>query len=539
VMKHFIANNQETNRNGVNAIVDERTRWQVYYPPFIAAVRAGCLQAMCAYNLVNGVHACSNPDLLLTDLKHRMGYIGAVMSDWFAVHNFPAREGLDMEMPGNSITDSANNQAYFTPKNTATLADNELKSIAKRILTGVVRYGLMEHPACSPANDGCHSQVFDVVATTDAHKELAQKMVAESVILLKNENDALPFPDGLKQIALLGSACNASNEVEAMLQQWDLGNYYTVGGSGRVIPKDPSTVLQATLAYCEQAGCHVVSELQDDVEAARVAADGADLAVICSATTSAEGRDRANLSVDQEDYVVQVATKLTIPKVSVSLIPGSVVMPWIHDVDAAVALFLAGEATGTGLLQVLSGAVNPAAKSPVTFPLTEEDAIPPCETVDCEYKEGVWAGFPTYEDKEVTFPFGHGLSYTSFSYTLQSLAHLCDGEGTGTDTLVCAEVELVNTGDRSGGEVVQLYLGFPAAAQQPKKLLRGFEKVKLGVGAATTVKLPLSKQEIATWSTEHHDWALVDGTYSLYVGSSSRDIRATAKFTVAHEKISF
>eukprot|EP00439_Symbiodinium_sp_Y106_P014751 s2108_g2.t1 len=859
VMKHFITNNQETNRNTVNSIVDDRTLWEVYYPPFVASVEAGCLQAMCSYNLVNGDHACSNPDILLRDLKESMNYQGAVMSDWWALHSFSAAEGLDMEMPGNSIEGNPLNQAYFTPNNTAELSMEKLQDMAARILIGVVRYGLMERPACTPAAGGCHKEIYELVSTSEAHKgvslagtvvtmlnvfvgggsvvlpyafrlsgwlfvplllavgvlmgftlwimgflleavddqaeqmgvprsqrdwgfigyaafgnigrllfagcmffdltggalvlvsivieqlpfllpfrhnvtavlscvlafgccllpkrffsimavlgmssqvmlilglvitgvelsslnevatdqtalkaagvpsafgiallcflahseapliyqmmedrkqwtkaviysmtlteaflltfgalvcqlrgalgygffggsvaqsiadnigrdlelqvlpgglnvllgaitilglstkqlvtlpllldattdlfgerlrwkgqllvkaiilslsgivvvllqdavafigdlvgilpangvcvifpcaallqmyghemrtwqrigvddvtstkELATKIVADSVILLKNENDVLPFAEGLQTIALLGSVCNASNDVDAMLATWDLGNYYTVGGSGRVIPDQPSTILEATAAYCAKAGCQVVTELEDDVEAALLVAEKADVALLCSAATAAEGRDRESLSVDQEAYVLAVSAKLSIPKVSVSLIPGSIVMPWAQDVDAAVALFLAGEATGKGLLQVLSGEVNPAAKSPVTFPLSENDAIPPCTEVECEYTEGVWAGFPIYEDKEVSFPFGHGLSYTTFSYELQALSTSCDDAA--VESAVCAEVDLINSGPTAGAEVVQLYLGYPTEAKLPQKLLKAFRK---------------------------------------------------------------
>lgn len=537
VMKHFITNNQETNRNTVNSIVDDRTLWEVYYPPFVASVEAGCLQAMCSYNLVNGDHACSNPDILLRDLKESMNYQGAVMSDWWALHSFSAAEGLDMEMPGNSIEGNPLNQAYFTPNNTAELSMEKLQDMAARILIGVVRYGLMERPACTPAAGGCHKEIYELVSTSEAHKELATKIVADSVILLKNENDVLPFAEGLQTIALLGSVCNASNDVDAMLATWDLGNYYTVGGSGRVIPDQPSTILEATAAYCAKAGCQVVTELEDDVEAALLVAEKADVALLCSAATAAEGRDRESLSVDQEAYVLAVSAKLSIPKVSVSLIPGSIVMPWAQDVDAAVALFLAGEATGKGLLQVLSGEVNPAAKSPVTFPLSENDAIPPCTEVECEYTEGVWAGFPIYEDKEVSFPFGHGLSYTTFSYELQALSTSCDDAA--VESAVCAEVDLINSGPTAGAEVVQLYLGYPTEAKLPQKLLKAFRKAMIAASGAATLKLPLSRKDISTWSSESKEWVLVDGTYTIFIGSSSRDIRATAKFTALDGEISF
>ena len=486
-------------------------------------------------------------------------------------------DGLDQEMPGNCISTKPDWQTFFTPTNLDTLPDEKVQDMATRILTGVVRYGLMENPVCSPSEGGCLDEQFDVVATSRKHQQLARKIVADSVILLKNDGDVLPFTRDLKKIALLGSACDPPNDVEKLLKQWDLPNYYTMGGSGRVVPNNPLSILKAVEEYCSISGCEVVAELNDTVEDALSIAQGADVAVICSATTSSEGNDRPSLSVDQESYVVEVATQLTnISKVSISIIPGAIVIPWINHVDAALAVFLAGEATGTGILDVLSGFVTPGGKLPVTFPLEETDAIQPCENATCEYTEALFAGFPWYEDKEVAFPFGHGLSYTKFSYELLSLGPLCEGEilpghpgqrppgrpgalrqpggrpgrpgrpdrpggrpgRPNADVLVCAEVKLLNAGPVRGSEVVQLYLGFPEGLDEPQKLLRGFSKVQLPPGRAAYVKLPLSAREISIWSEESL-WHIPDGTFKVFIGSSSRDIRAEAEFVVANGQVAF
>lgn len=579
VMKHFIANHQETIRSDVDAQVDNRILFETYYPPFQGAIDAGCLATMCAYNLVNGKHACGNPETLEGHLKTNMQYKGWVMSDWWATHNFSAMDGLDQEMPGNCISLKPDWQVFFTPENLDTLSDEKVQDMATRILTGMVRYGLLEHPVCQPEGGGCLEEQFDVVATSPKHQQLARRMVADSVILLKNDGDVLPFTRDIKKIALLGSACDPPNDVEALLKQWDMPNYYTFGGSGRIVPNNPLSILKAVEAYCIVSGCEVVSELNDTVQDALNIAADADLAVICSATTSSEGYDRSSLSVDQEDYVVNVSTQLSgVRKLSISIIPGAIVLPWIEHVDAAVAMFLAGEATGTGLLDVLDGRVTPGGKLPVTFPLKEEDAIQPCEDPMCEYTEGLFAGFPWYEDKEVAFPFGHGLSYTKFDHELTSLGSFCETEvgppsrpsgpqhpglrppgsrpggkpgatpsrpgrprppgPPDQESLACAQVKILNSGARKGTEVVQMYLGFPDGLGEPQKLLRGFQKVHLNAGSSTVVNLELRAPDISVWS-EEDQWHIPEGTFKIYIGSSSRDIRAEAEFSVSDGQLEF
>ncbi|CAK9113738.1 unnamed protein product [Durusdinium trenchii] len=537
VMKHFIVNSQETLRSFVNPEVSQKALWEVYYPPFQASIDAGCLSAMCAYNLVNGIHARANGDTMQRDLKDVMGFKGWIMSDWWALHSFAAAEGLDQEMPGNSPGDLPMNQVYFTKENLQTLPQERLDDMVTRILTPVVRYGLMEHPVCNPADGGCLEEMLKVNVRTAEHQALARRMVAESVILLKNEDEVLPISSNVKTIAVLGSACQPEDNTEEMLNQWDLGNYYTVGGSGRVIPKDPVSILQGLQ---QLSTAKVVFDLSDDWKASVALAQTAELAVLCGATTSAEGRDRPNLKVDQEAFVVKVAQELKIPTVVVTLIPGAIVMPWIAHVDAALAAFLPGEATGLGIAQVLLGTTNPGAKSPVTFPLNESDAIAPCEPPEgvkfetpdqsfpCPYDEGIMAGFPHYEDKKVQYPFGHGLSYTTFSYDDVTVVETASE---GCDAKACVTVQITNTGPVAGAEVVQLYLVFPEDLGQPKKgLLRGFQKVNLPAGASKKVTLKLWEKDLSTYSEEKKGWVYSKGPFHLRIGSSSRDIRLTRSF---------
>lgn len=519
VMKHFVTNNQETRRNYENNIVDNRTLWEVHYPPFVAAIEAGCLSAMCSYNLINGVHECASVGTLLTDLKGAMGFQGWVMSDWWAAHNFSAAEGMDQEMPGEGIKGTELFNVTFTEENLDTLSDAKLDDMTRRIVTPMVRHGLLEHPVCHPPK-GCDDYLFKEIATGEENRELARRLAAAAVVLLKNEGGVLPLRKHFKLIAVLGSACNASNDIDSMLSRWDLGNYYTVGGSGRVIPKDPVSVLQGLQARCEQNGeCRIFHELRDDAEAAAKVAVGADVAVICAATTSKEGDDRTSLSVDQEAFVVEVvATLKGVPKVVLTVTPGPVVMPWIQDADAALNLFLAGEATGEAFAAALFGDVNPSGKLPVTFPLREADAIAPCPSSepDCYYSEGVFAGFPHYEDKEVFYPFGHGLSYTSST-------SMTDCKG----ALECFVVRIRNIGMRPGVEVVQLYLGFPAGSGEPEKVLRGFRRADLMPSESVDIVLPLLARDMQVFSMSANAWRIPDGSFRVFIGSSSRDIRLT------------
>lgn len=534
VMKHFVTNSQETARNYVNSIVSKRTLWEVYYQPFIAAVRAGCAAAMCSYNLVNGVHACANSITLEADLKSAMGFEGWIMSDWWAAHQFAAQEGLDQEMPGNSDAGVPLNQVTMTKENVRPLNELRLNDMVRRMLTPMILHGLLEHPVCMPESGGCEESILKVKATNKEHEALARHIVARSAILLKNKDGVLPItPSKYELIAVLGSACHPSNDVEKMFAKWDLGNYYTVGGSGRVIPKDPRSIIDGLGAACAVNGrCELVIDTSDDVQESVIKANEADIAIICAAATSAENSDRGSLSVDQEEFVTKVSRSLEVPRVVVTLAPGSILMPWIDDVDAAINVFLAGQATGDGIADVLFGEVNPSAKSPVTFPLRETDALPVCSAngeniVDCSYAEGVFAGFPHYEQSEVVFPFGHGLSYTTFSYHYLEvgMGQQCPG-----DTPACVSARIANRGDRAGAEVAQLYLGFPAGVGEPAKVLRGFQRVELAPNEWQKITFPLRMEDIQIFDEAANAWRIPQGVFSVFVGSSSRDLRLRKSF---------
>mmetsp|Transcript_43714 Transcript_43714/g.109759 ORF Transcript_43714/g.109759 Transcript_43714/m.109759 type:complete len:856 (-) Transcript_43714:14-2581(-) len=539
VVKHYINNNQEDHRDTVDAIVDNRTEWEVYYPPFQAAVSAGVGVVMCSYNLVNGVHACGNPDTLLTDLKDKMGFEGWVQSDWWAVHSFVAEQGVDQEMPGDS---TPSNDAWFLDANLDTLSDGKVDDMVGRMLRMMLRHGLFEpsNKTCQPLE--CNSSLYDADATSPEHDALNQELATKAIMLLKNEGRVLPLQPNVT-LAVLGSACDAPQDVEAQLAQWDLGSYYNIGGSGRVIAHEPISIYAGLKTKCMQMGCTVVSGLTDNAtEAVKVAAE-ADVAIICGATTSTEGHDRANLSVDQEDFMVSAASGLKAagkPIVSLTITPGSIVLPWVDDVQAVLSVFLAGKYTGTAFADTLFGDSNPSAKSPLTFPVQESDMVAPCPEDSCPYTEGLFVGWRALEGKPVTFPFGHGLSYTSFNYSMLGVAVGLEASSvTGcTGAAVCISARISNTGSVKGSEVAQLYMGFPENTGEPTKVLRGFVRVEdLEVGASADVAFPLYENDLRIYSEADAAWTLPNGHFNLYAAASSRDVRFDSAFAACNGQL--
>jgi len=533
VMKHFIGNSQETNRNSVDSIIDERTLWEVYYPPFIAAVDAGVASAMCSYNKINGEHACGNSQNLVEDLKKTMQFDGFVMSDWWALHRFAAEDGVDQEMPGDF---TPYNQAWFTDENLDTLSDEKINDMVQRQLVMMYRYGLVENPVCQPPH--CDYEIYKAVATSPAHQQLNLELATKAVTLLKNDHGVLPLSKASStKIALVGPACNAQQPVDEQLQNWMAGSYYNIGGSGRVIADNVTTILAGITAKCAEqgAGCTAHSYNGTDVEAALafVKATSPSVVLICGGATASEGKDRDSLSVDDEAFLTSVAAGLAdVPVVALTMVPAQTLMPWIDDCAGALNTFFAGTYTGDAFASAIFGDSNPSAKLPVTMPKSEADTILPCVEERCEYTEKLMVGFPAYEGKEVNFCFGHGLSYTTFAYAELELVRSGD-DGLPRACLgsaVCVSATVKNSGTVPGVEVAQLYLEFPSSAGEPPKLLRGFVRTEeLQPGAAVKVSFPVYHSDLQVYAGRSKGWQSVDGLFKFHVGSSSRDIRLTGE----------
>jgi beta-glucosidase len=513
--KHWVNNEIEQDRKAVSSNVDERTRFELYYPPFEAAVRAGVMSVMCAYNRINTVSACENSDTL-NHLKKTMGFKGWVISDWLATYSTEPslHAGLDVEMPEGLHYSEAVLQKLL---DTGLLHESRVDDSVLRILTTMYTIGLFDSPAQG-------SPVANV--TSDKHNALAREIAAKATVLAKNENKALPL-----------KASDYSNKCIAVI-----GDESTVsgGGSGKVTPSYIITPAQGVKNALEAAGIKdaTVQYINGtDVDAAAKLASQCAVAVVVVATSSSEGSDRASLSLGngQDELVTAVAAQN--PKTIVAVnCPGAVLMPWKDLVPAIVISWLPGQEAGNALADILFGTVNPSGRLPITMPNKENEigftpemypgvGTPP----EATYTEGLLVGYRWYDANNVVpaFPFGHGLSYTSFEYSnlevMQSPA----------SSLPLIGVTIKNSGSVTGAEVVQMYLEYPAAAGEPPKQLRGFLKTaELAPGATQHVTFVVTSRDVSVWDVATHDWSVVKGAFNVYVGSSSRDIRLQGSIQV-------
>ena len=506
-IKHFAANSQEHRRMSSDARVDERTLREIYFPAFEQAVkRAQPWTVMCSYNKINGTYASENPWLLTKVLRDEWGFKGYVVSDWGAVSDRVAgvAAGLDLEMPSsNGVNDKRVAEAVRAGRLDEKLVDQAVE----RVLTINQRY----------LDNAVPSTPWD----KDAQHEQARRMAAECMVLLKNQDNVLPLKEG-ESLAVLGKFA-----VQPRFQG---------GGSSHINSHKITSLMDALegvpgVTYAQ--GYDIKTEEPDEsliAQAVEVAAK-ADKAVIVAGlpdSFESEGYDRKHMRMPncQVELIRRVAA--VNPNTIVVLYNGSPVeMPWIGCVKAVIEGYLGGQAVGGATCDVLYGKVNPCGRLPESFPLKLEDN-PSYLSYGGEgnvavYAEGVFVGYRYYDKKkmDVLFPFGYGLSYTSFAY---SNLQVSAGKIKDTDTLTVT-VDVTNTGDLAGKEVVQLYVGDKESEVfRPVRELKGFEKVALNPGETKTVSFTLDKRSFAYWNAAIHDWYVESGDFTIEIGRSSRDI---------------
>ncbi|KRW91334.1 glycosyl hydrolase family 3 [Alicyclobacillus tengchongensis] len=515
-LKHFAANNQEHRRMTVSAEVDERTLREMYLASFERAVKQGQpWTVMCAYNRINGTY-CSEHKWLLTDvLRTEWRFDGIVVSDWGAVNNRVSgvEAGLDLEMPGGPGTQD---DEIVRAVREGRLDEALLDKAVDRLLTLVER-AYQAEPAAP----------FD----TRAHHTLARKVASECMVLLKNEGNILPIQEGT-QVAIIGAFAKEPR--------------YQGGGSSHVtptrldVPYDECAKLLGN-HVCYADGYRLDTDEADDklIADAVQLAKTSDVAIVFAGLPEryeSEGYDRQHLSLPPAHNRLIAAIAAAQPKTVVVLTNGAPVeMPWVNQVPAIIEAYLAGQAFGGAIADVLTGRVNPSGKLAETFPVKLEHtpAHPffPGEGDISEYREGIFVGYRYYDAKaiEPLFPFGHGLSYTSFAYTDVEVS----GERIRDDEPLEVRIRVTNTGPRPGKEVVQLYVGDDVASViRPRKELKAFAKVELQPGEEKTVTLVLDKRAFAFWDLQCSQWRVESGTFTLSIGSSSRDIRLTKQVQV-------
>lgn len=507
-IKHFAANNQEFNRMSASSEVDERTMREIYLPAFETAVKKSQpYTVMCSYNKINGTYASENPWLLTKVLRDEWGFKGYVMSDWGAVNDRVEglKAGLELEMPASG---GINDAEIVKAVQEGTLDEAILDRAVERILNIVFEYvdNRKEQPL-----------------TLEEDHEFAQKVAEESIVLLKNEEAILPLKE---------------NEAVAFIGGFVKNPRYQGGGSSHVNSFKVTSVWDALegkehITYAE--GFSADKDVYDEkleAEAIEIAKQ-ADKAVIFAGlpeSFESEGYDRKHMHLPEcQNKLIAEITKVQ-PNIIVVLHNGSAVeMPWINDVKGLVEAYLGGQAVGQAEANILYGNVNPSGKLAETLPIKLEDNPSYLNFGDgdkVEYNEGIFVGYRYYDKKkmEVAFPFGYGLSYTTFEYS---------NVKTDKDTLTEGEtlqvsVDVTNTGDRAGKEIVQLYVSdLTNAARRPEKELKGFEKVALNPGETKTVTFTVDKRSLAWYNTEIQDWYAASGAYELLIAASSQDVRLT------------
>jgi beta-glucosidase len=518
-LKHYAANNQEFGRSTVSSEIDERTLREIYLPGFETAVKeAQPWTLMCSYNRVNGVHAAENHRLLTEILRDEWGFTGYVMSDWGAVSDRPEalRAGLDLEMP---YSGGHNDLALLAAVKAGDVPMAVLDLAAERILDKVFAFYDNRKPA-EHNREKFHTLALDIEK--------------ESAVLLKNEGGpdkgALPLKKG-QSVVFIGGYAETPR--------------YQGGGSSHINAHRVVSALEAVkgipgVAYVP--GFPVDGSAADPaaIDEAVAAAKKAEAAVIFAGLPDAiesESYDRGNMALPEQQNALIAAVAKVQPNTVVVLHNGSPVeMPWAGDVKAILELYLGGEAAGEAAVSILFGETNPSGKLAETFPLRLEDNPSygsfPGDGKRVYYREGIYVGYRYYDLKKipVLFPFGHGLSYTSFSYSALKL----DKKALKNTETLKVSVDITNTGKVPGKEVVQLYVGDKTgAAERPPRELKGFEKVALAPGETKTVSFVLDKRSFAWYNTDIKDWYAASGEYEISVAASANDIRLQDTVTLS------
>ena len=554
-VKHFAVNNQETRRTATNSVVDDRTLYEIYLPAFEAAVKEGGAWAiMGSYNLWNGQFNCHNRRLLCDILKGEWGFDGVVISDWGgcrdddeAVHN-----GLDIEMGTwtnglrGAASDSYQNYHLARPflerLRDGRATEEELNDKARRVLRTIFRTSM------SPEQ---HFGSF----TSPEHFAAARQIAAEGIVLLKNDGTLPLRPAEGSRILVVGENAykmmvvgGGSSNLKTKYEVIPLDALHEAFDGIAEVKWERGYVGDTTTDYNKVVTGQDLSEKRS---AARLLADAvaaardADYVLFIgglnkSANQDNEGTDRADIVLPYgQDALIEALAEVSENLIVVNISGSPVAMPWADHADAIVQAWYGGSESGHALVDVLTGAVNPSGKLPFTMPLALADGplkterqYPGIKEEGSEwwqeyYDEGVFIGYRWYDTQQlaVQYPFGHGLSYTTFDITDASVKKAGDGFE--------VTAKLTNTGAVAGAEVVQLYVSdAESSVPRPDKELKGFEKVYLEPGESATVRFTLDRRALSFFDADTHAWKAEPGTFHALLGTSSRDIYTAVAFTL-------
>jgi beta-glucosidase len=538
-IKHYVLNDQETGRNTLNALLDKRAMQETDLLGFqIAIGMAKPAGVMCSYNHVNGDYACENQYTLTDVLKKEWGFKGFVLSDWEGTHSTvkAALAGLDMEQPGDGYFGAPLKQAVQDGK----VPEARVDDMVHRIVRSMFATGVIDHPPVR--------RVVDPFKGRDD----ARKIEEESLVLLKNEDGILPLAAGAgKTIAVIGGRAD-----EGVLSGGGSAQVDAPGGlPGGSAWGKPVYFPSSPLRYLkEQAGdgATVSFDAGTDVAAAAKAAAKAQVAIVFVTQWMSEGMDRPTLSLpDDQDALVEAVAKANPNTVVVLETGGPVSMPWHKLVKGIVEAWYPGIGGGEAIADVLYGRVNASGKLPVTFAVDDAQLPHPKVTgltaatgnngmngggnrgrqarnFPVDYNvEGMKVGYKWFEAKDETplFPFGFGLSYTSFAYSGLTV----------TPGAESVSFTVKNTGERAGDEIAEVYVTLPKSADEPFRKLVGFERVSLAAGASETVTVPIKPLYLRVFSTEKNGWERLDGAYRIEVGGSSAELPLKTEVSLTAE----
>jgi len=527
-LKHYALNDQETGRGMLNVVIDPAAARMSDLLAFeIALEKSDAGSIMCAYNKVNGDYSCENRWLLTDVLKSDWGFKGFVMSDWGATHSTvkAANAGHDQETGYTKAADM-----HFGPKLDAAIKAGEvpqarLDDMVFRILRTMFAKGVIDHPVGLAAIDFA------------AHEAVSRAVASETSVLLKNEGNLLPLT-GARRIAIIGGHADVG-----VLSGGGSGAVYPRGGNaapgieptswpGPVVylPSSPMKALQARLP-----GASIQYHSGTDAAAAAQLASGSDVSIVFVTQWTAESRDFPLTLPDNQDALVSAVAKANPNTIVVLETGGPVLMPWIGEVGAALQAWYPGTKGGEVIADILTGRINPSGHLPVSFPKSldqlprpklDGEGLPDRTPFDVHYTEGAAVGYRWYDAKglEPQFPFGHGLSYTSFAYS--NLRAVRDGDN------LRVSFKVRNTGGAAGADVPQIYVGPDRGGWEAPRRLGGFKKIWLKPGEQQDVTGLIDPRLLSSFDESKRRWLRKSGRYRVWVGESSRDLKASTTISL-------
>ena len=554
-VKHFSLNNFEFNRSSANVIVSDRALYEIYLPAFKSAVTEGGAWAiMGSYNLYQNQHCCHNKRLLIDILKGDWKFDGVVISDWGGCHSTDeaVANGLDLEFGtwtgGRTWGRSNSYDSYFLAKpyldgiKSGKYTTKELDDKARRVLRLIFRTSMS-------------GQARWGSLCSDEHYAAARQIAGEGIVLLKNDRNILPIDanknpkilvvgeNAIKMLTLGGGSTSLKVQRE-LLPLDGLRNRFGAENVtfARGYVGDTTTTFDGIDTGQKLADHRSTQELTD--EAVRMAKD-VDFVIFVGGMNKSngqdcEGTDRTSLELPyNQNNVVSEIVKVNPNLIFVNITGSPVTMPWLDKVPAVVQTWFIGSEAGNAIADVLSGDVNPSGKLPLTFPAKLEDvgahsvgdyvSKPSFKVVDVEYKEDILVGYRWFDTKKIKplFPFGYGLSYTTFSYGKPSLSQT----SMTSDGQLTLKIDVTNTGKRAGAEVVQLYIAdLKSSLPRPAKELKGFKKVMLNPGETKTVEFTIDSKVLEFYNDSKKQWEAEPGAFEAIIGASSADIKGKVKF---------